>query len=176
MKTTANILSIVRIILALALFWVRPLSVLFYAIYLICVISDVLDGYVARKTHTESNLGEKLDSVSDLIMFVVLTIILFPLINLTTQIIIWIVIIGLIRAVSMMVVLVKYKTFAILHTYGNKITGLVLAAFPLSLAFIQLEALMYIICVIASISAIEEFFIHLSSNELRANKKSIFEK
>jgi len=175
-RTTANIISIVRMVLALGLFWVRPLSVLFYAIYLICVISDVLDGYVARKTHTESKVGEKLDSVSDLIMFVVLAIILFPIINPAPQIISWIVIIGIIRAASMMVVLVKYKTFAILHTYGNKITGLVLSLLPLTLAFIQLEALVYIICVIASISAIEELFIHLSSSELRANKKSIFEK
>jgi len=175
-RTTANIISIVRIVLALGLFWVRPLSVLFYAIYLICVISDMLDGYVARKTHTESKVGEKLDSVSDLIMFVVLAIILFPIINPTRQIISWIVIIGMVRVVSMMVVLVKYKTFAILHTYGNKITGFVLSLLPLSLAFIQIEALVYIICVIASISAIEELFIHLSSSELRANRKSIFEK
>jgi len=175
-RTTANIISIVRIVLALGLFWVRPLSVLFYAIYLICVISDMLDGYVARKTHTESKVGEKLDSVSDLIMFIVLTIILFPIIHPTPQIISWIVIIGVIRAVSMIAVLVKYKTFAILHTYGNKITGFVLSLLPLSLAFSQIEALVYIICVIASISAIEEFFIHLSSSELRANKKSIFEK
>lgn len=76
----------------------------------------------------------------------------------------------------MMVVFVKYKTFGILHTYGNKITGVVLFAFPLSLVFVQPDVLMYIICVVASISAIEELFIHLSSNELLANKKSIFTK
>ncbi|MBZ9687499.1 hypothetical protein G9F72_014300 [Clostridium estertheticum] len=45
-------------------------------------------------------------------------IVLYPIINLSVQIIIWIAIIGIIRAVSMMVVFVKYKTFGILHTYG----------------------------------------------------------
>lgn len=176
MKSIANYISISRILLALTLALVKPLSIAFLALYLICGISDVFDGYIARRTHTASELGEKLDSVADLIMVVVLMIVLYPIINLPVQIIVWIVIIGIIRAVSIMVVFVKYKTFGMLHTYGNKITGLVMFAFPLSLTFVQLDVLMYIICVVASISAIEELLIDLSSNELRINKKSIFAK
>lgn len=176
-KSIANCISIVRIFLSLTLALVKPLSITFFTIYFLCGISDIFDGYIARKTNTTSKLGEKLDSAADLIMIVVLMIVLYPLINLTVQIIVWIIIIVIIRAVSMMVVFVKYKTFAILHTYGNKITGLVLFIFfPLSLAFVKSNVLMYIICVVASFSAIEELFIHLLSNELRANKKSIFSK
>ena len=176
MKSIANYISISRIFVALTLALAKPLSIAFFSLYLLCGISDVLDGHIARKTHTTSKLGEKLDSVADLIVVVVLMIVLYPIINLTVQIIVWIVIIGIIRVLSMMVVFVKYKTFGILHTYGNKITGLVLFLFPLSLAFIQSDMMMYIICVVASISATEELLIHLSSNELRANKKSIFSK
>lgn len=176
MKSIANYISIARIFLALTLALVKPLSIGFLTIYLLCGISDALDGYIARKTDTASELGGKLDSIADLILVVVLVIALYPIINPTVQIIVWIVIIGIIRAVSMMVVFLKYKTFEILHTYGNKATGLVLFAFPLSLAFVQSDVLMYIICVVASISAIEELFIHLSSNELRTNRKSIFVK
>jgi len=175
-KLVANIISITRIFLSLSLILVKPLSIVFNSIYLVCGISDVFDGYIARKTETTSKLGEKLDSIADLIMVVVLMSVLYPIINLTVKIIVWITIIGIIRAVSMMVVLVKYKTFGILHTYGNKITGFVLFSIPLSLAFIQSYVLVYIICVVASISAIEELFIHLSSNELRINMKSIFER
>jgi len=175
-KSIANYISITRIILALTLALAKPLSIAFISIYLLCGISDVLDGYIARRTDTVSKLGGKLDSIADLIMVVVVMIVLYPLINLTDQIIVWIVIIGIIRVVSMMVVFVKYRTFEILHTYGNKITGLILFAYPLLFAFVQLDALMYIICVVASISAIEELLIHLSSNELRTNKKSIFAK
>ena len=175
-KLVANIISITRIFLSLSLILVKPLSIVFISIYLVCGISDVFDGYIARKTETTSKLGEKLDSIADLIMVIVLMIVLYPIINLTVKIIVWITIIGIIRAVSMMVVLVKYKTFGILHTYGNKITGFVLFSIPLSLAFIQSYVLVYIICVVASISAIEELLIHLSSNELRINMKSIFER
>lgn len=176
MKSIANYVSIVRIFLSLTLALEKPLSIAFFTIYFVCGISDIFDGYIARKTNTVSKLGDNLDSVADLIMVVVLVIVLYPIINPTAQIIVWIVIIGIIRVVSMMVVFVKYKTFEILHTYGNKITGLVLFTFPLSLAFAQSDVLMYVICGIASISAIEEFFIHLCSNELRINKKSIFVK
>ena len=176
MKLIANYISISRIFLAITLLLVKPLSIVFIAIYIICGISDIFDGYIARKTKTISKLGDNIDSVADLIMVVVMMIILYPIIKLTVQIIIWIVIIGIIRVVSMIVVFVKYKTFEMLHTYGNKITGLVLFTVPISLVFVQSEVLMYTICVVASISAIEELFINLSSNKLQINKKSIFSK
>ncbi|MBU3191867.1 CDP-alcohol phosphatidyltransferase family protein [Clostridium bowmanii] len=174
MKSIANYISISRAFLAPALALTKPLSITFFVIYLICGISDVFDGYIARKTNTTSQLGEKLDSVADLIMIMILIIVLYPIINLTVKIIVWVVIIGIIRVVSIIVVFVKYKTFGILHTYGNKITGIILFTFPISLTFIPLDVLIYMICVVASISAIEELFIHLSSNEFRANKKSLF--
>lgn len=173
-KSIANYISITRIFLALSLLLTKPLSISFIAIYLFCEISDVFDGYVARKTYTTSKLGEKLDSATDLVMDMVLIIILYPIINPTFPIIVWILIIAIIRAVSMIVVFAKYKTFGMLHTYGNKFTGLVLFVFPLLFAFVKSDVLIYIICVIASISAIEELFIDLLSNEFQANKKSIF--
>jgi len=174
MKSIANYISVSRIFLSIILILLQPLSMIFCVIYAICGLSDILDGYIARKTNTTSKLGEKLDSIGDLIMIFVLMFILLPLINLTVQIIVWIVIIIIIRVVSIIVVFVKYKTFGILHTYGNKITGLMLFMFPILFAFFQSDALMYIMCIIASISAIEELFIHLSSKKYIANIKTIF--
>lgn len=176
MKLIANLISIMRIILSLLLFFIKPLSITFIVIYIICGISDGLDGYIARKTNTTSRLGEKLDSIADLIMVLVLMIILFAIINLTVPVIVWMIIIAIIRVVSMIVVFVKYKTFGILHTYGNKITGFVLFVCPITFAFIQSDVMIDIICVIASISTIEELFIHLSSNILQINRKSILVK
>jgi len=173
-KSIANYISISRIFFALSLAFVKPLSFAFVAIYLICGISDILDGYIARKTNTTSKLGSQLDSVADLIMVVVLIIILSPIISLTTQTIVWIAIIAIIRTVSILVVLIKYRTVEILHTYGNKITGLSLFVFPLSLEFFQSDVLIDVICMIASISALEELYIHLTSTKLQTNTKNIF--
>jgi CDP-diacylglycerol--glycerol-3-phosphate 3-phosphatidyltransferase len=173
----ANFLSISRIVFAFALFFAEPLGIAFCAIYFICVLTDILDGYIARKTRTESKLGEKLDSVADLTFVVVLMIILFPVINPSVEVMIWIGIIGIIRVSSLLVAFVKYKTFAILHTYGNKITGLLLCVFPFAAYLVQShQILMYIMCGVASISALEELVIHLMSDELRPNRGSLFDR
>ena len=65
MKNTANYITAGRIGLALSLLFVPPLTILFYIVYLLCGLSDMADGLIARKTHTESAFGAKLDSIAD---------------------------------------------------------------------------------------------------------------
>lgn len=67
MKSIANYISISRILLVLTLIFIEPLSTTFYIIYFISGISDILDGFIARKYNVTSTLGEKLDSIADLI-------------------------------------------------------------------------------------------------------------
>lgn len=170
MKSIPNFISIARIFLVLILIFIRPLSLEFFIIYLVCGISDMLDGYMARKMNTESRLGQKLDSLADLIMVVVLIMILYPVIDISVKMYCWIVGIVVIRVISIVTVFIKYKTFGILHTFGNKMTGLMLFLFPL---IIKSNVLIYLLCIVGSISAIEELIIHLISKELDTNRKSI---
>ncbi len=176
MKSIPNCISASRIIFSLILIFVNPLSITFYAVYIICGFSDIMDGFIARRTGTASSFGAKIDSVADMTMVGVLLFALYPIVNPTSKIVIWIILIGIIRLVAMVVAMKKYKTFASLHTYGNKITGIVLFIFPILLSYILATELMYIICVMASISAIEELIIELTSSELQVNIKSIFAK
>ena len=176
MKAIPNFISFSRIIFSLILIFLKPLSAAFYALYIICGFSDIIDGFIARKTGTTSGIGAKLDSMADMIMIGVLLAVLYPIVNPAIEIIIWIILIGIIRVTSVGVAVKKYKTFAMLHTYGNKITGMGVFAFPILLPYIHTAALMYMICVVASISAIEELIIQLTSSVLQLNKKSIFVK
>jgi Phosphatidylglycerophosphate synthase len=176
MESIPNCLSLSRIILSLFLIFVKPISSAFYTIYVICGLSDILDGFIARKTGATSGIGAKLDSVGDMVMAIVLLLVLYPIINPSKEIIIWIIVIGVIRLASMAVAFKKYKTFASIHTYGNKITGLVLFIFPMLLPLIHKTVLIYIICTIASISAVEELIIQLTSSRLQLNRHSIFVK
>ena len=175
MKAIPNCISFSRIIFSLILIFITPLSIAFYAIYIICGFSDIMDGFIARKTVTTSILGAKLDSMADIIMTGVFLLVFYPIVNPATKIVIWIISIAIIRLASMVIAIKKYKTFASLHTYGNKITGLVLFIFPILLPFVHTTVLMYIICAVASISAIEELIIQLTSSQLQLNKQSIFE-
>ncbi|MCB2339476.1 CDP-alcohol phosphatidyltransferase family protein [Clostridium estertheticum] len=176
MKTLPNCISFSRIIFSLILIFVKPLSITFYVIYIICGFSDIADGFIARKTKTTSTLGSKLDSIADMVMAFVLLFILYPIVNPSTQIIIWIISIAIIRLASMLVALEKYKIFASIHTCGNKITGIVLFIFPISLPYVHTTVLLYILCTVAGISAIEELIIQLTSSQLKLNKQSIFGK
>lgn len=174
MKAIPNYITFTRIILSLTLIYIKPLSSAFYAVYIICALSDSVDGFIARRTGTESRLGAKLDSLADMIMAFVLIAVLYPIVNLTSQIIMWIILIIIIRLASMAAAMKKYKTFASIHTYGNKIAGAFLFTFPIWLPFIHTTVLIYITCFLATISAIEEFIIMLTSRELQLNRKSIF--
>ncbi|WP_105616368.1 CDP-alcohol phosphatidyltransferase family protein [Vallitalea okinawensis] len=176
MKSIANYITMIRIILSLTLFFIEPLSQAFIIIYLICGISDILDGYIARKTNTVSEVGGKLDSLADLIMFTVLIILFYPIILIHFNIIVWIIIVTTIRLISMVIVYIKYRKFGVIHTYGNKLTGFALFMFPLLLAFnFNGYVPIMLICLIACISSIEELLIHLTSTELKINRRSIFD-
>ena len=105
MKSIPNYISFSRIIFSLTLIFVKPLSVAFYTIYIICGLSDILDGFIARKTGTTSRLGAKLDSLADIIMIGILLFLLYPIINPKIEIIIWVILIGIIRLVAMIVAL-----------------------------------------------------------------------
>ena len=174
MKAIPNFISFSRIVFSVILIFIKPLSIGFYVIYIICGFSDIVDGFIARSIDATSRLGEKLDSMADMIMVGVLLFVFYPIVNPTIQIFIWVVLIAIIRLSAMIVAMKKYKTFAMIHTWGNKITGMVLYIFPMLMPYIMANALMYICCIVASISAIEELIIQLTSKELQVNIKSIF--
>lgn len=56
-KQTANFVTGIRILGSLLLLFVPVFSSPFYAIYLICGLSDMVDGTIARKTNSASPFG-----------------------------------------------------------------------------------------------------------------------
>lgn len=149
---------------------------MFFIVYFLAGISDIFDGYIARKTHNESQLGATLDSIADFLLIVVLLFILIPIIHIPIWIVIWIFCIAMIRGCSFIVGFVKYHAIALLHTYANKITGFALFSFPVIEILFGIHVTGYIICIIATISAIEELMINVRSKQLLRNVKSIFVK
>nr|WP_303998469.1 CDP-alcohol phosphatidyltransferase family protein [Methanobrevibacter smithii] len=173
MKISPNKLSFIRIIFSLLLFFTKPLSYLFFIIYLICSISDVLDGYVARKYNLVTAFGAKLDSIADMTMFLSLIIVLLPVLNFTLEIYVLILIIVILKIASAIYCYIKFKKLSTIHSYLNKITGLLIILIPVLLIFAPSENLIAIICIIATIAAIEEFLIIRYSQYLDINCESI---
>lgn len=173
MKISPNKLSFIRIIFSLLLFFTKPLSYLFFIIYLICSISDVLDGYVTRKYNLVTDFGAKLDSIADMTMFLSLIIVLLPVLNFTLEIYVLILIIVILKIASAIYCYIKFEKLSTIHSYLNKITGLLIILIPVLLIFAPSENLIAIICIIATIAAIEEFLIIRYSQYLDINCESI---
>lgn len=176
MKNIPNTISVLRILLSAILLFLKPFSPLFWVIYSTCGLSDIIDGYIARKTNSTSELGTLLDSIGDIIFMSASIVVLLPVIWIPTGILIWIVLIVFVRIVSLLAAYYKYHTFAILHTYSNKATGFLLFCFTFLYNAININILGCIICITASISAIEELMIHITSRKLSRNTIGIFSK
>ena len=176
MKSIPNCITAIRIVAAAALLIVKPFSALFFFFYLICGVSDALDGYLARKMDACSKFGQVLDSISDLIFIGIVLLIFIPMLHLPMRMINWIAGIAAVRLLSIILGLAKYRRLAFLHTYANKATGIVLFCFPFLIPVLGAETAAAIICCIASISAAEELLINLTAKTLHRDRASIFSK
>lgn len=174
-KYIPNMITITRIIGAIYIISLKPLSTMFFIIYSLCLISDILDGYIARKTKTSTKFGEFLDSFADAIFFIIILVRFLLLERLESYIIYWIIAICSIKVVSLIVGFIKYKAVAFLHTYANKFTGgVILICFPMMYLLGGVTKTLVFLCILASIASIEELQINLTSKKLNRNVRSIF--
>lgn len=174
MKNIPNLITITRILGTMALVFIKPFSKLFFIIYFICGISDVLDGMIARRMNLVSKKGQILDSIADFFLVIVLLFIFVPNFKFSLFDTSWVVIIAVIRLTSLGVGFIRYKQLTFLHTYANKLTGLALFCFPFMYVILGLYTTTILVCFIASISAIEELIINTISKKLCRDIKSIF--
>ncbi len=163
LKISANKITALRILGTIVLVFLKVPSAVFYLIYTLTGITDVLDGYFARKTGTASEFGARLDSVSDIIFYTVMLLKLLPSLISALPKRIWLAV-GLaliLRIISYTVAAVKYRTFASLHTYLNKLTGLAVFAVPYLFYTDIGAAYSCAVAALAVISSGEELIIHI---------------
>ena len=126
MNRFPNIISTLRITGAICLMIFSPASVAFWVFYGLCGISDMLDGYLARKLHAESRTGAVLDSVADICFVACCAIKLIPVVHIPIWLWIWAGGIVAIKIVNQVSALIVCKRFCFPHTKANKMTGLLL--------------------------------------------------
>ena len=126
MKRVPNIISVLRILGAICLLLFSPARVTFWVIYGFCGISDMLDGYLARKLNAESKTGAVLDSVADICFVACCAIRLIPVVQIPTWLWIWAGGIVAIKSVNQVSALIVCKRFCFPHTTANKVTGFLL--------------------------------------------------
>ena len=126
MKHIPNTITTLRLLGAICLLLCNPADAVFWVIYGLCGISDMLDGYLARKLHAESKAGAVLDSVADISLVACCAIRLLPIMQIPTWLWIWAGVIVTIKIINQASALIVYKRFCFPHTKANKLTGLLL--------------------------------------------------
>ena len=158
-KNIANMITGCRILCGISMMFFTVFSCQFYIAYLICGISDMIDGIIARKTNTASEFGEWFDTVADFVFFTMALIKLLPVLHIPVWLWMWI---GVIAAIKLGNVIMGYvcgKKLIAVHTVMNKVTGFLLFLMPLAMYFFELKYGFVLICFTATFSAIQEYFI-----------------
>lgn len=177
MKKTSipNSITLLRIALSVGLLFIDFRSLLFVILYVICGVTDALDGYIARKLHSETLLGARLDSLADLFMCCMIIITTMKQAAITMPILIILAAVFGIRIANAVISKVKFGKVSSVHTVSNKLTGFLLFVCPLTYSFLG-DSLLVISGVFAILSSMEESLLYLTSKTIDLNRKSIFSK
>ena len=157
-KNLANIITSTRILGTLCLIFLTPLTLPFFVVYIWCGLSDVLDGFVARKLKIISSFGSKLDSVSDLLFYTVMMLKIWTFLQERLPQYIWILIYTVvgIRFLCYLYVGLKDHRFTSRHTILNKINGGLMFLLPFAVKTPYLIPYSLLILLVAYISTFNE--------------------
>ena len=156
MKHLPNLITVLRFLGAIGLLIFNVGGVAFWVIYFACGLSDMVDGFLARKLHCESKTGALLDSLADLAFVVGCCIKLIPVLALPNWLWFWGAVIVVIKVINQISAIVMYKKCLFPHSIANKATGLLLfVGVPLTL-FLESIVPMVIIAVVATFAAVQE--------------------
>lgn len=166
----ANTVTCIRILCAIALLFCDAFSQWFCPIYILGGISDVLDGFIARRLKTESKLGARLDTIADFAFTAVVLIKVFSAVSVPKWLVFWIICIAVIKCINVITGFAVSGHFVSEHTAMNKATGVLLFVVPLCVFRFHWqpdEVLMIPVCAFATAAAIQEWHDIRTGKEFR---------
>ena len=125
-KRLPNDISAFRIAGSIGLLFCDVAGWMFWALYALCGISDMVDGWLARKLHAETEAGAIWDSVADIVFVACCATRLLPVLEIPAWLWIWAGAIVIIKMVNQISALFVFKRFCFPHTWANKLTGFLL--------------------------------------------------
>ena len=156
MKSLPNAISALRFLGAVCLLFFGVESCAFWVIYFVCGLSDMADGYLARRLGCESKTGALLDSLVDLAFVICCCFKLIPVLAFPKWLWIWGGVIVAIKVINQISALEMYKKCIFPHTIANKVTGVLLfVGVPLTV-FLESIVPMVIIVAVATFAAVQE--------------------
>ncbi|MDC1288348.1 CDP-alcohol phosphatidyltransferase family protein [Gammaproteobacteria bacterium] len=172
----ANLISAIRILIAplLFVFAFRQMETWFLGTLIFSGLTDVLDGYIARRLHQTSALGAHLDSWGDFVIYSTMAAcawILWP--ELTRQVILYYALILCSFVLPALIGLIKFREFTGYHTWSVKIAVLFTFAGYIALYADIAQWPFMIASGLCVIAAVEEILITLVLRHERTDVRSL---
>ncbi|MGL4597228.1 MAG: CDP-alcohol phosphatidyltransferase family protein [Bacteroidia bacterium] len=178
MRHLPNILSVSRIAALPVLAWVLVYAYEHAFVWLIvcCLITDILDGFLARRFGWATALGARLDSIADLGVFACAVggLFVFQWAFVQTHAVVLIFIVGL-YLLSPLVTLVRFRKWPSYHLWSAKITAYLQGLFfVLLFARVLPHWYFLVVIIVTSCAYLEEFFVALKTDRYRSDVKTGF--
>lgn len=162
MTRLPNVITLLRIAGSISLLLCDMTGVAYWIIYGLCGISDIADGWLARRLKCVTKTGALLDSLADICFVACCTWKLLPILELPQWLWQWAGVIVAIKVVNQISALVMYGHCCFPHTAANKATGFLLfIAVPMTFWSVIPLA---IVGTVATFAAIHEHYIITNKN------------
>ena len=156
LRLTVNILSASRIVLCLPLLLVDAMTLPFWVLYVIAGLTDMLDGFLARRWGVESQFGARLDSMADFVFVIAVGYKLFPWLKLPAALWMMIGLIALVKIINAVSAYIVKHKMVFLHTKANKLTGFLLFIGIMAIGQSYFVPVAWVVACIALFAAIQE--------------------
>lgn len=173
-KRLPHLLTAVRFPLALCLL-AAPMPRRFLTLYLFCGLTDLLDGFLARRLGVCSVFGAALDSAADLAVTAALVWRLWPMAAPGPWLTAWALAVAVLWLFAALAAWLRFGHFGFLHTWSSKTAGALLWLYPFFLMLAQLR--WPLICVLAAayVSALEELAIQCRAVRWEPDRRSLWD-
>ncbi len=177
--TIPNILSAYRLtaIPVIIFFIITGKESLYFIFMIINLLTDLLDGFLARRLKQETELGAKLDAFADnfTYLFAFIGIFVFKLDDIRPHLVSFIIMMVMLVS-TVIIALIKFRKFPSYHLYSGQTGGYVEGAFFIVLFTVGFFPLFYYVMLTwAIVTAIECIAINLMIPEMRSDIKSLYQ-
>ena len=156
MTQIPNIITLLRTAGSFGLLFNDVTGVAFWIIYGLCGLSDIVDGWLARKLKCATKTGSLLDSLADICFVACCACQILPMLELPQWLWLWAGVIVVMKVVNQFLALVMYGRCCFPHTFANKWAGFLLfIAVPMT--FVSIIPIS-IVAAVATFAAIQEGF------------------
>jgi CDP-diacylglycerol--glycerol-3-phosphate 3-phosphatidyltransferase len=176
--TIPNIITSYRLVIdPVILYFIISGNEHLFAIFLIInLLSDALDGFIARRLKQETEIGAKLDGFADNFTYVLafIGIFVFKMDDIRPHLVSFIIMITMLVS-TVIVSLIKFRKFPTYHLYTTKAGGYIEGGFFISLFTIGFIPLFYYFMLAwAIMGAVECISINLIIPEMRSDIKGLY--